>query len=103
LLPGSPSEDPYSALLSGTRTLHREQRTLRDNWLASLKLENKDEILFEFKVLLKATACFSNPRNHPGPPRRAAVVTQDFRLAHITLFEGGRLSSNVNRIYRARS
>ncbi|HEY2405499.1 MAG TPA: hypothetical protein VGI10_05840, partial [Polyangiaceae bacterium] len=81
MLPGSPSEDPYNALLSGTRTLQREQRTLRDNWLSSLELENKDEILFEFEVLLKATACFSNPRNHPGPPRRSAVVTQDFRLA----------------------
>jgi hypothetical protein len=84
----SPSEDPYSALLTGTRLLQRDQRAARDAWLTALSLDNKDELLFEFEVLLKATACFSNPRNHPGPPRRAPVVTQDFRGSLLTFRDG---------------
>jgi hypothetical protein len=79
LLPLAPSEDPYFDLLSGTRRLLREQRVERDAWLQTLALEGKDDLLFEFEVLLKAAACFSNPRNHPGPPRRTPVVAQDFR------------------------
>jgi hypothetical protein len=79
-LPGS-VDDAYAGLLSGTRKLHREQRSEREAWLLGLELEDRDELLFELEVLLKATACFSNPRNHPGPPRRAAVVAQDFRPA----------------------
>jgi hypothetical protein len=79
LVPNGPGQDAYSDLLSGTRRLMREQRADRETWFVGLELEGKDELLFEFEVLLKATACFSNPRNHPGPPRRAAVVAQDFR------------------------
>jgi hypothetical protein len=88
LLPSAPGEDPYSSLLTGTRAIQREHRVLRDCWLSELKLEGKDEVLFEFEVLLKATACFSNPRNHPGPPRRPLVVTQDFRLALQAFHDG---------------
>ena len=86
--PVAPGEDPYQALLSGTRAIHREHRVLRERWLEALPLEHKDDVLFEFEVLLKATACFSNPRNHPGPPRRALIVTQDFRLALGTFHDG---------------
>jgi hypothetical protein len=88
LFPLGPGEDPYSALLSGTRAIHREHRVLRESWLEELPLEHKDDVLFEFEVLLKATACFANPRNHPGPPRRATVVTQDFRFALQTYHDG---------------
>lgn len=72
-------DDAYQQLLSRTRDLHVEQRLARDRWFRELELEGKDELLFELEVLLKAAGCFSNPRNHPGPPRRAPVVTQDFR------------------------
>src|SRR5688572_162438 len=88
LLPAAGGDDPYSALLSGTRLLQRDQRALRETWLSGLKLEGKDELLFEFEVLLKAAACFSNPRNHPGPPRRAAVVTMDFRAPLLAFRDG---------------
>ncbi len=71
--------DAYDDLLSGTRRLQRQQRAERERWLAQLELEDRDDVLFEFEVLLKAAACFSNPRNHPGPPRRTPVVAQDFR------------------------
>jgi hypothetical protein len=81
LFPLVAAEDPYQSLLSETRALQREQRAQREQWLAALELEGKDETLFEFEVLLKAAACFSNPRNHPGPPRRTAIVGLDFRSA----------------------
>jgi len=74
--------------LSETRALQREQRTQREAWLAALSLEGRDEALFEFEVLLKAAACFSNPRNHPGPPRRTAIVGLDLRAA-LTAFHDG--------------
>jgi hypothetical protein len=80
--------DPYSDLLSETRTLRREQRAARDAWFQSLKAENKEELLFELEVLLKATACFANPRNHPGPTRRSPVVAQDFRESTLLFREG---------------
>ncbi len=70
-------------LLSGTRVLHAQQRQRRDRWFAELPLGNKEQILFEFEVLLKGTACFANPRNHPGRPRRTPVVAQDFRISAI--------------------
>jgi hypothetical protein len=81
-------EDAYAGLLSGTRRLQRDQRSEREAWLAALEIEDKDELLFELEVLLKATACFSNPRNHPGPPRRTAVVSHDFRPA-LQVFRDG--------------
>ena len=75
--------DAYSELLSRTRELKGEHRSLRDRWFAELDLDNKEELLFELEVLLKGTACFSNPRNHPGPPKRTPVVAQDFREATV--------------------
>lgn len=88
LFPVAPGEDPYQTLLSETRALQREQRSQRESWLSELSLEGRDEALFEFEVLLKAAACFSNPRNHPGPPRRTAIVALDFR-GSLTAFHDG--------------
>ena len=83
-----PEVDAYDELLSRTRSLRREQRALRDEWFSQLPLEAKDEVLFEFEILLKGAACFSNPRNHPGPPRRTPVVAQDFKEATYLFKEG---------------
>ncbi len=86
----SSSKDGVDALLSQTRLLQHEQRALRDVWFSRLELDGKDEVLFELEVLLKATACFANPRNHPGPQKRTPVVAQDFRHA-TALFRDGML------------
>src|SRR4051794_7388935 len=88
--PLSPSSegDAYAELLSRTRGLANESRAHRDRWFAELAVDNKEELLFELEVLLKASACFSNPRNHPGPPRRSSVVAQDFREATTLLRDG---------------
>src|ERR1700753_2814479 len=71
--------DAYGDLLRDTRGLRREQQQARDTWFDNLPWARKDELLFELEILLKGVACFANPRNHPGPPRRTPVVMQDFR------------------------
>lgn len=79
----SAQPDAYDQLLSRTRGLQAQDRAARELWYAALDLANKQELLFEFEVLLKGTACFINPRNHPGPPRRAPIVGHDFRTSAI--------------------
>ena len=83
-----PAEVGVDELLIRTRSLRQEQRTARDQWFQGLDIENRLDVLFELEVLLKATACFANPRNHPGPPRRVSIVAQDFRQA-TSLFRDG--------------
>jgi hypothetical protein len=48
--------------------------------------------LFELEVLLKGVACFANPRNHPGPPRRVPLATADFTW-HLACVRDG--ASNI--------
>jgi hypothetical protein len=76
--------DVYDDLLRETRGLRREHAVSREAWLSGLQVERKTEQLFELEVLLKGFACFANPRNHPGPARRAPAIAQDFR-EHATL------------------
>jgi hypothetical protein len=71
--------DAYDDLLRDTRGLRREHAQAREAWLARVPVERKVELLFELEILLKGLACFANPRNHPGPPRKTPVVAQDFR------------------------
>jgi hypothetical protein len=85
---GRPTDDAYSELLSQTRGLQREQHQARLAWFSALNIERKEEILFELEILLKGIACFSNPRNHPGPPRRAPVVAIDF-ASHLSFWRDG--------------
>ena len=59
--------------------MRREHSQAREAWLAKMPLERKVDHLFELEILLKGLACFANPRNHPGPPRKTPVVAQDFR------------------------
>ncbi len=87
-LPPSSDSDAYADLLSRTRDLKAEHRAQRDRWFNELAVDNKEELLFELEVLLKASACFANPRNHPGPPKRASIVAQDFREATMLLRDG---------------
>ena len=65
-----------------------EERAARDAWFHRLELEGKDDTLFELEVLLKAAACFANPRNHTGAARRANRVALDFKPA-ATAFRDG--------------
>jgi len=73
--------DAYADLLRDTRGLRREQSHARELWIAKLPDGRREGPLFELEVLLKGLACFANPRNHPGPPRRAAIVSQDYSPA----------------------
>lgn len=78
-LPPAPDDDAYAELLRDTRGMRREQSIAREQWLARIGNPRRDEVLFELEVLLKGLACFANPRNHAGPPRRVAIVAQDYR------------------------
>jgi hypothetical protein len=80
--------DAYDELLRQTRSMRREQAHEREAWLARVAADHKVEHLFELEVLLKGLACFANPRNHPGPPRKTAVVAQDFREHTLLVREG---------------
>jgi hypothetical protein len=71
--------DAYSDLLRDTRGLRREQSQAREAWFSQLPTELKEDLLFELEITLKGLACFANPRNHPGAPRRAPIVGQDYR------------------------
>src|SRR5512145_687054 len=86
--PSASSMSGVDDLLSRTRSLQKEQRAQRDAWFAKLEFEFKEDALFELEVLLKATACFANPRNHTGPLRRTPIVALDFRQA-TSLFRDG--------------
>lgn len=93
LPPGSrrslpPEGDAYADLLRDTRGLRREQSHAREQWIARLPADRREDALFELEVLLKGLACFANPRNHPGPPRRAAIVAQDYREALVLARDG---------------
>jgi hypothetical protein len=80
--------DAYADLLRDTRGLRREHAQAREAWFQRLPLDRKDDVLFELEILLKGLACFANPRNHPGPPKRTPVVAQDFREATVVAREG---------------
>lgn len=80
--------DPYADLLRDTRGLRREQQQTREVWYARLERDDKEDLLFELEVLLKGVACFGNPRNHPGPSRKSAVVAQDYREPLLVAREG---------------
>lgn len=86
--PLGPPRDAYGELLRDTRGLRREQQQAREAWFARLPSEKKDEQLFELEILLKGVACFSNPRNHPGPPRRAPIVMQDYQEPLLLVRDG---------------
>jgi hypothetical protein len=79
ILPGE--RDAYQELLRDTRGLRREQAAAREQFVARLVSEHKEDLLFELEVLLKGIACYSNPRNHPGPAKRTPVVAQEYRDA----------------------
>ena len=79
-IPPGPA-DAYTDLLRDTRGLRREQSHAREQWLGRLPENRREETLFELEVLLKGLACFANPRNHPGAPKRSAIVSQDYREA----------------------
>jgi hypothetical protein len=79
--PAPPGGDAYSDLLRDTRGLRRDQSAAREQWLQRASGSHREETLFELEVLLKGLACFANPRNHAGPPRRTVIVAQDFREA----------------------
>ncbi len=71
--------DPYANLLRDARPLRRDQASAREAWLASLTIARKEDVVFEFEMLLKGLAAWSNPRNHPRRPGSAPLAARNFR------------------------
>lgn len=92
----APRRDAYADLLQDSRGLRREQQLAREAWIGTLSADRRD-LLFELEVLLKGAACFANPRNHPGRPRRVPVVAQDFRQPLVLLTKGFKRTSQLAR------
>ena len=59
--------------------MRRDHASARDSWYATVAEPKKEEYLFELEMLLKGIACFSNPRNTPGPFRERSVAGHDFK------------------------
>jgi len=78
----------YRSLLTGSRNMRRDHAIARDAWFSALAVDRKADLLFELEILLKGLACFANPRNHPGPPRRTPIVTLDFKEPLLIAREG---------------
>lgn len=79
--PAHDAKDAYRELLEPEASVHAPMSEARRTWVAQLVLAGTDDALFRMETLLKGAACFANPRNHPGPPMRVAVVARDFREA----------------------
>ena len=60
----------YIEFIEGSRWLRKEHAAARVIWFDNLILPDKENVLFEFEMLLKGLICFGNPVNHPGPPLR---------------------------------
>jgi len=71
--------DPYANLLRDARPLRRDQASARETWLAALTIPRKEEVVFEFEMLLKGLAAWANPRNHPRRPGSPALSARNFR------------------------
>jgi hypothetical protein len=92
----SAPKDAYADLLRDSRGLRGDRQRLRESWFGRLSVEKRD-CLFETEVLLKGLACFANPRNHPGRPRKIAVVSLDFHPALGLFAEGIRRIGSLVR------
>ncbi len=60
----------YIEFIEGSRWLRKEHAAARAIWFDGLILPDKENVFFEFEMLLKGLICFGNPVNHPGPPLR---------------------------------
>ncbi len=92
----APRHDAYADLLHDSRGMRREQQLARDTWMSRLASDRK-ELIFELEVLLKGLACFANPRNHAGPPRRVPIVAVDFHAPTALLSHGYKRVSQLAR------
>lgn len=78
---GEGNRDAYGHLLATSRGMRRDHSIARDSWVATLVVDRKLDELFELETLLKGLACWSAPRNQPGPAREGALSAHDFHAA----------------------
>lgn len=72
------SRDFYGELMAGTQEGRTTLLQERERWLRSLQIEGREELLFEFEMLLRGVERYFNLHNLPIDPTERPVVTRDF-------------------------
>lgn len=72
------SRDFYGELITGTQTGRVTLLQERERWLRSLTVEGREELIFEFEMLLRGVERYFNLHNLPIDPAERPVVTRDF-------------------------
>jgi hypothetical protein len=76
--PARPSRDFYGELIAGSQS--NPARLLeRERWLRGLKVEGKEELLFQLEMLLRGLERYFNLHNLGLSEQEAPVVARDFR------------------------
>lgn len=73
------ARDFYSELIKDTQSGRAGFLMERERWLRSVQVDGREELLFEFEMLLRGVERYFNLHNLPIDPATAPVVTRDFR------------------------
>lgn len=73
------SKDFFSALVRDSQTQRHEVLAQRELWLRSVDAHGKEELLFEFEMLLRGLERYFNLHNLPLDVRSRPVLGRDFR------------------------
>ena len=72
------NQDFFHALIKGSQS-RPGFITERERWLRSLQVDGREELLFEFEMLLRGLERYFNLHNLPTEPRADPVIVRDFR------------------------
>lgn len=73
------SRDFFSELIKDSHGGRAGFLLERERWLRSVQVEGREELLFEFEMLLRGIERYFNLHNLPIDPHEPPVVTRDFR------------------------
>ncbi|MBX5481915.1 MAG: hypothetical protein IRZ16_08775 [Myxococcaceae bacterium] len=72
------ARDFYSELIKDSQSTRAGFLMERERWLRSVQVEGREELLFEFEMLLRGVERYFNLHNLPFDPASPPVVTRDF-------------------------
>lgn len=76
--PAKSARDFYSELIKDSQSGRAGFLMERERWLRSVQVEGREELLFEFEMLLRGVERYFNLHNLPIDPASPPVVTRDF-------------------------
>ena len=68
--------DSYDQLIASSRWINPEQAALRRVWFNELSLKDKENVLFEFEMMLKGLVSLGSPINYPGSSRTREPLSE---------------------------